>query len=51
MRIDFSRPRIALQVVIGALIIKNKLGLSDEETIELIREHLYLSRKGSHLGQ
>lgn len=39
---DFGRPAIDARVVIGALIIKHKRGLSDEETIEEIKENPYL---------
>lgn len=39
---DFGRPALDARVVIGALIIKYKKGLSDEETIEDIKENPYL---------
>jgi len=39
---DFGRPALDARVVIGAMIIKYKKGLSDEETIEEIRENPYL---------
>jgi hypothetical protein len=39
---DFGRPALDARVVIGALIIKYKKGLSDEETIEEIKENAYL---------
>jgi IS5 family transposase len=39
---DFGRPALDARVVIGAMIIKYKKGLSDEETIEEIRENAYL---------
>jgi IS5 family transposase len=39
---DFGRPALNARVVIGALIIKHKKGLSDEETIEEIKENPYL---------
>jgi IS5 family transposase len=39
---DFGRPALDARIVIGALIIKHKKGLSDEETIEEIRENPYL---------
>jgi len=39
--VDFGRPSVPPRVVIGALIIKHMLGLSDEETIETIRENPY----------
>ena len=40
--IDFGRPAIKPRVVIGAMIIKHKKSLSDEATIEEIRENPYL---------
>lgn len=39
---DFGRPALDARIVIGALIIKHKKGLSDEETIEEIKENPYL---------
>jgi IS5 family transposase len=39
---DFGRPALDARVVIGAMIIKYKKGLSDEETIEEIKENPYL---------
>jgi IS5 family transposase len=39
---DFGRPALDARVVIGAMIIKYKKSLSDEETIEEIRENPYL---------
>jgi transposase, IS5 family len=39
---DFGRPGIDGRMAIGAMIIKAKLGLSDEETIEQIRENVYM---------
>jgi hypothetical protein len=39
---DFGRPAIDPRIAIGAMIIKTKLGLSDEETIEQIRENMYM---------
>ena len=39
---DFGRPALDARVVIGALIIKYRKGLSDEETIEEIKENAYL---------
>lgn len=39
---DFGRPSLDARIVIGAMIIKYKKGLSDEETIEEIRENAYL---------
>jgi len=39
---DFGRPALDARIVIGALIIKHKKGLTDEETIEAIKENPYL---------
>jgi IS5 family transposase len=39
---DFGRPGIDGRIAIGAMIIKARLGLSDEETIEQIRENVYM---------
>lgn len=39
---DFGRPALDARIVIGAIIIKYKKGLSDEETIEEIKENPYL---------
>jgi len=39
---DFGRPALNARIVIGALIIKHKKCLSDEETIEEIKENPYL---------
>lgn len=39
---DFGRPGIDARIAIGTMIIKVKLGLSDEETIEQIRENPYM---------
>jgi hypothetical protein len=39
---NFGRPAIEPRIAIGAMIIKTKLGLSDEETIEQIRENMYM---------
>lgn len=39
---DFGAPSIDARMVIGSLIIKHKLTLSDRETIETIRENMYL---------
>ena len=39
---DFGRPSLDARIVIGALIIKHIKGLSDEETIEEIKENPYL---------
>ena len=35
-------PALTVRMALGSLIIKEKLGLSDDETIEQIRENLYL---------
>lgn len=42
LRSDFGAPGISARMVIGALIIKHRLTLSDRETIEMIRENMYL---------
>jgi len=42
LRDDFGRPAVDARVVIGAMIIKYKKCLSDEETIEEICENPYL---------
>ena len=42
LRNDFGRPSVDARVVIGAIIIKHKKSLSDEETIDEIRENPYL---------
>jgi IS5 family transposase len=39
---DNGRPAVPVRVALGALIIKEKLGFSDEETVEQIRENPYL---------
>lgn len=39
---DFGRPALDARIVIGAMIIKYKKGLSDEDTIEEIKENPYL---------
>ncbi len=39
---NFGRPGIDGRVAIGSMIIKAKLSLSDEETIEQIRENMYM---------
>jgi transposase, IS5 family len=39
---DFGRPAIDARIVIGAMIIKEKKRLPDEETIEDIKENAYL---------
>ena len=35
-------PAMSVRIALGALIIKEKLGTSDEETVEQIRENPYL---------
>ena len=35
-------PALTVRMALGSLIIKEKLGLSDDETIEQIRENPYL---------
>jgi len=42
LREDFGRPAINARIVIGAMIIKEKKRLPDEETIEEIKENPYL---------
>lgn len=42
LRSDFGAPGIDGRKVIGSLIIKHRLTLSDRETIEMIRENMYL---------
>ena len=39
---DFGRPGIDSRRAVGAMIIKVMLGLSDEETVEQIRENPYM---------
>ena len=39
---DMGRPGLSARLAVGALIIKHMLKLSDEETIEQIRENPYL---------
>jgi len=39
---DMGAPAIDARVVIGAMIIKHKLKLDDRETIETIRENMYM---------
>src|SRR5690554_1377184 len=39
---DVGRKAINPRIVIGSLFIKHKLNLSDEETVLLIRENLYM---------
>jgi len=38
----FSRPAKPVRMAIGSLIIKEKLGLSDIETVEMIAENPYM---------
>jgi IS5 family transposase len=42
MSSDMGAPAIDARIVIGAMIIKHKLKLDDRETIETIREHMYM---------
>ena len=42
LRSDFGAPGIDARKVIGALIIKHKLRLSDREVIEMIKENMYM---------
>src|SRR6266700_5616485 len=42
LRRDFGAPGIDARKIIGALIIKHKLCLSDREVIEMIRENVYM---------
>ena len=42
MSSDMGAPAIDARVVIGAMIIKHKLKLDDRETIEAIRENMYM---------
>lgn len=37
-----GRPSVDARVVIGALIVKHRLKLSDRETIEMVQENIYL---------
>jgi len=39
---NFGRPSLEPRIAIGAMIIKTKLGLSDEETVEQISENMYM---------
>jgi len=39
---DMGQPAIDARIVIGALIVKHKLGLDDREAIETIRENPYI---------
>jgi len=42
LRSDFGAPGVDARMVIGALIIKHRLTLSDRETIEMITENMYM---------
>lgn len=42
MSSDMGAPSIDARIVIGAMIIKHKLKLDDRETIETIRENMYI---------
>ena len=42
MSSDMGAPSIDAKIVIGAMIIKHKLKLDDRETIEAIRENMYM---------
>lgn len=39
---DFGAPALPARVALGALLIKERLGLNDRETVEAIRENPYL---------
>ena len=39
---NMGRPSVEVRIVIGAIIVKHRLKLSDRETIEMIRENIYL---------
>lgn len=39
---DFGAPALPARVALGALLIKERLGLTDRETVEMISEHPYL---------
>jgi len=41
-RDDFGAPALSVRVALGALLIKERLGLTDRETVEAIRENPYL---------
>lgn len=43
-------PAKSVRIALGALIIKEKLKLSDEETVEQIRENPYLQYFLGYLG-
>jgi hypothetical protein len=40
--IDMGAPALPFRVALGSLIIKEKLGTSDRETVEQIKENPYL---------
>ena len=40
--IDMGAPALPFRIALGALIIKEKLGISDRETVEQIKENPYL---------
>jgi len=42
MSSDMGAPAIDARIVIGAMIIKHKLKLDDRETMETIRENMYM---------
>jgi len=42
MSSDMGAPAIDARIVIGAMIIKHKMKLDDRETIETIRENMYM---------
>lgn len=42
LRTDRGRESIDIRMVIGALIVKHKLGLDDRGTVEMISENIYL---------
>ena len=48
LRSDFGRPSVDAGVVIGAMLIKHIKSLTDEETIEDIRENPYMQYFFSH---
>jgi IS5 family transposase len=42
MNTEMGRPGINPRIVLGALIIKHKEGLSDQDTIEVIQKNIYM---------
>lgn len=42
MNSDHGRPGISPRIILGALIIKHKENLSDEKTIQMIQENIYM---------